>query len=86
MGAPRALVIAVAGFGLGGFSCTMGGVLLATTSGGVAAGVGVLGLLPPEPTARLDGLGVRGLRWHSVHPSRKRVTASRGRKAYVSVI
>jgi len=32
------------------------------------------------------GLGVRGRRWHSVQPSRNRVTASRGRNAYVSVI
>lgn len=32
------------------------------------------------------GDGERGCFWHSVQPSRKRVTASRGRNAYVSVI
>lgn len=37
-------------------------------------------------TARLVGLGVLGRRWHSVQPRRKRVTASRGKNAYVSVI
>lgn len=36
--------------------------------------------------AAVIGEGERGRRWQSVQPSKKRVTASRGRKAYVSVI
>lgn len=36
--------------------------------------------------AAVIGEGDRGRRWQSVQPSRNRVTASRGRNAYVSVI
>ena len=87
----------MAGFGLDGVVVVVvvGPLLLATvtTGGGVGeaagTGVGVLGLLDGAAVVevvRLVGLGVLGRRWHSVHPSRKRVTASRGRNAYVSVI
>lgn len=83
----------VAGFGLDGFSV----VASATTAALVVAvvadvdvvveeGVGVLQAGVGEATLKLVGLGVLGRRWHSVQPRRNRVTASRGRNAYVSVI
>lgn len=54
--------------------------------GVVAVGVGVDAGAGGLETARLVGLGVLGRLWHSVQPRRNRVTASRGRNAYVSVI
>lgn len=53
---------------------------------GAAEGVGSVGLGLGVGRTETGGEGERGCFWHSVQPSRKRVTASRGRKAYVSVI
>lgn len=54
------------------------GALGAAAGGSVGLGLGV--------GSSEAGDGDRGRRWHSVQPSRKRVTASLGRNAYVSVI
>lgn len=68
------------GVGVGVGGSDGGGV--GVSGGGGEGPVGVGG----SAGVVIGGEVLRGRRWHSVQPSRKRVTASRGRNAYVSVI